>query len=148
LKKLAAAAALTLASLVACTPMEATKTYGPAVVADLVKKDTKVGEGKLAEYRKAVLVGYTGWLYDPTAPDLKGVKFDSSAGRATPFGFVIGAGRVIKGWDEGIPGMREGGERTLIVPADLAYGARGGADGKIPPNAALVFDLELIKVLN
>jgi FKBP-type peptidyl-prolyl cis-trans isomerase FkpA len=148
LKKILVAVSLSLASVTGCAQMGAMHSASaPAVVTELVKKDVKVGEGKLAENRKAVLVGYTGWLYDPKAPDMKGEQFDSSVGRVTPFGFIIGAGRVIKGWDQGIPGMREGGKRTLIIPPELGYGARGSAP-KIPPNAALVFDVELIKVLN
>lgn len=116
-------------------------------IRELVKKDTQEGTGKTAEKGKAVLVHYTGWLYDPKAPDAKGEKFDTSEGRATPFGFVLGAGRVIRGWDEGLPGMKEGGKRTLIIPPNMAYGDRG-AGGKIPPNATLVFDVELIRLLN
>ncbi len=112
-----------------------------------MKKDTKVGEGKVAEKGKAVLVHYTGWLYDPKAPDQKGAQFDSSIGRPTPLGFIIGAGRVIKGWDEGIPGMKEGGKRTLIIPPALAYGEKGAGE-KIPPNATLLFEVEFIKAIN
>ncbi|MGE0358076.1 MAG: FKBP-type peptidyl-prolyl cis-trans isomerase [Burkholderiales bacterium] len=112
-----------------------------------MKKDTKEGQGKVAAKGKAALVSYTGWLYDPKAPDMKGEKFDTSEGRKTPFGFVIGAGRVIKGWDEGIPGMMEGGKRTLIIPAALGYGEKGAGD-KIPPNATLLFEVELIKIIN
>jgi FKBP-type peptidyl-prolyl cis-trans isomerase len=148
LKKIAIAAALVLASATACAQMGASPgATAPAEVKELVRKDTKVGEGKLAEKGKAVLVSYTGWLYDPKAPDQKGAQFDTSQGRATPFGFVVGAGRVIKGWDEGIPGMKEGGKRTLIIPPAMGYGEKG-AGGKIPPNATLLFEVELIKILN
>ena len=111
----------------------------------LVVKDTLVGTGREVVPRSAVLVGYTGWIYDPKAPDCKGVQFDSSIGRATPFGFMVGAGRVIKGWDQGLLGMREKGKRTLVIPPDMGYGARG-AGGVIPPNATLVFDVELLDV--
>ena len=120
----------------------------PTEVKELIKQDLSVpAEGRVAEKGKAVLVNYTGWLYDPKAPEQKGKQFDSSAGRATPFGFIIGVGRVIKGWDEGVPGMKEGGKRRLIIPANMAYGEKGAGD-TIPPNATLVFDVELIKIIN
>ena len=93
-----------------------------------------------------VAVQYTGWLYDGCAKDLKGEQFDTSQGRVTPFGFIVGAGRVIKGWDEGVLGMKAGGKRTLIIPADKGYGERGAGGGKIPPNATLVFDVEVIAI--
>ncbi len=93
-----------------------------------------------------VLVHYTGWLYDPAKADGKGVEFDSSLKQPTPFGFIVGAGRVIKGWDQGIVGMKEKGKRTLIIPASLAYGEAGAAS-KIPPNATLIFDVELVQVI-
>lgn len=101
----------------------------------------------MVEKGKAVLVSYTGWLYDSKAPDQKGAKFDTSEGRATPFGFVVGAGRVIKGWDEGVVGMKEGGKRTLVIPPAMGYGAKGAGD-KIPPNATLLFEVEVIKMIN
>ncbi|HQZ46044.1 MAG TPA: FKBP-type peptidyl-prolyl cis-trans isomerase [Usitatibacteraceae bacterium] len=142
------AVAITLASVTACAQTGmAPDAAAPAVVKELVKKDTKEGKGKAVEKGKAVLVAYTGWLYDPKAPGQKGEKFDSSEGRATPFGFVVGAGRVIKGWDEGIPGMMEGGKRTLVIPPAMGYGAKGAGD-KIPPNATLLFEVELIKIIN
>jgi FKBP-type peptidyl-prolyl cis-trans isomerase len=119
----------------------------PTEVKELVKQDSKVGEGKPADAGKAVSVHYTGWLFDPKAADRKGKKFDSSLDRGMPFGFILGAGRVIKGWEEGVLGMKEGGKRTLYIPPSLGYGERG-AGGAIPPNATLVFDVELIKVLN
>ena len=145
LKNFVIAVALALATLPA-----AAQTGGspaPAEIKELVIKDTKIGEGKVAEKEKAVLVHYTGWLYDPKAPDQKGAQFDTSVGRPTPFGFTLGVGRVIKGWDEGIPGMKEGGKRTLIIPPSMAYGERG-AGGVIPPNATLLFEVELIDVVN
>jgi FKBP-type peptidyl-prolyl cis-trans isomerase FkpA len=90
-------------------------------------------------------VHYTGWLYDPAVPDGRGAKFDSSRDRQLPFGFVLGAGRVIKGWDEGVAGMKVGGRRTLVIPPEMGYGSRG-AGGVIPPNATLLFDVELVEV--
>ncbi|MDD5299408.1 MAG: FKBP-type peptidyl-prolyl cis-trans isomerase [Gallionella sp.] len=114
-------------------------------MSELIKIDIKLGEGDLAVSGKEVLVHYTGWLYDEAAPDHKGKKFDSSRDRADPFDFPLGAGHVIKGWDQGVEGMKVGGQRTLIIPAHLGYGARG-AGGAIPPNATLVFDVELLEV--
>jgi FKBP-type peptidyl-prolyl cis-trans isomerase FkpA len=116
---------------------------GSSGVNELIKKDTKVGTGEEATVGKAVEVHYTGWLYDPNAPDKKGAKFDSSRDRGAPFSFLLGAGRVIKGWDRGVAGMKVGGQRTLIIPADMAYGAQG-AGKVIPPNATLIFDVELL----
>ena len=115
------------------------------MVTELKKIDVKQGTGAEAVSGKPVLVHYTGWLYDPSKPDQKGAKFDSSLDRKVPFGFIIGAGRVIKGWDEGVAGMKVGGQRTLIIPPTMAYGERG-AGGVIPPNATLIFDVELIEV--
>ncbi len=118
---------------------------GSAFAADgLVKTDTVVGKGKEAVAGKTVVVHYTGWLYELTAPNQRGKKFDSSAGRG-PFSFPLGGGRVIKGWDEGVAGMKVGGKRTLVIPPDLAYG-KSGAGGVIPPDATLVFDVELLEV--
>jgi FKBP-type peptidyl-prolyl cis-trans isomerase FkpA len=115
---------------------------------ELVKKDIAPGKGdRIVEFKTPVLVSYTGWLYDPCAKDFKGEKFDSSEGRVTPFGFIVGAGKVIKGWDEGIPGMKEGGKRTLIIPSNLAYGPGGAGGGRIPPNATLVFDVEILNII-
>jgi FKBP-type peptidyl-prolyl cis-trans isomerase len=111
----------------------------------LQKIEVKQGTGAEAVPGKAVVVHYTGWLYDATAPDRHGKKFDSSVDRGQPFSFPLGAGRVIKGWDEGVAGMKVGGKRTLIIPSEMGYGARG-AGGVIPPNATLVFDVELLDV--
>ena len=116
-----------------------------AVVTELKKTDVKTGTGAEALAGKTVVVHYTGWLYDPAAPDRHGRKFDSSLDRRTPFTFPLGAGRVIKGWDEGVAGMKVGGQRTLVIPPAKAYGERG-AGGVIPPNATLVFDVELLEV--
>lgn len=118
---------------------------GASGVTKLVIKDNKVGAGNEAVVGKLVDVHYTGWLYDPAAPDHKGKKFDSSLDRGAKFSFPLGAGRVIKGWDQGVVGMKVGGQRTLTIPAELGYGARG-AGGAIPPNAVLVFDVELLGV--
>ena len=112
----------------------------------LIKTDTQLGEGAEAQAGQSVTVHYTGWLYDEAAPDNKGAKFDSSLDRNEPFDFPLGGGRVIKGWDEGVQGMKEGGLRTLVIPAEMGYGARGAGD-VIPSNAKLVFDVKLLKVL-
>lgn len=111
---------------------------------NLIVRDTVVGNGAEAVAGRTVEVHYTGWLYDPKAPQLHGKQFDSSVGR-TPFSFPLGAGRVIKGWDQGVAGMKVGGKRTLIIPGHLAYGSRG-AGGVIPPDATLVFDVLLLNV--
>lgn len=103
-------------------------------------EDTIVGSGAEAKPGRNVTVHYTGWLYEDGE---QGDKFDSSKDRDEPFLFALGAGMVIKGWDEGVQGMKEGGQRTLIIPADLGYGTRG-AGGVIPPNATLKFDVELL----
>jgi len=110
----------------------------------LVKTDTVVGKGKEAVAGRTVEVHYTGWLHEPAAANQRGKQFDSSAGRG-PFSFPLGGGRVIKGWDEGVAGMKVGGKRTLLIPPELAYGKRG-AGGVIPPDATLVFDVELLDV--
>jgi FKBP-type peptidyl-prolyl cis-trans isomerase len=114
---------------------------------ELVKKDLKEGEGRSVEFRTPILVSYTGWLYEPCAPDHKGEMFDTSAKRSTPLGFIVGAGRVIKGWDEGVIGMKEHGKRMLVIPPDKAYGERGAANGRIPPDATLVFEVEVVSIL-
>ena len=112
---------------------------------ELIKTDVKLGTGAVATAGKNVSVHYTGWLYDAAAMDHHGKKFDSSRDRNEPFEFPLGGGRVIKGWDVGVEGMKIGGQRTLIIPASMGYGARG-AGGAIPPNATLVFDVELLGV--
>jgi peptidylprolyl isomerase len=104
--------------------------------------DTKVGTGAMPRTGQMCVMHYTGWLYSNGA---KGAKFDSSLDRGQPFEFPIGTGRVIKGWDEGVASMKVGGKRTLIIPPDLGYGARG-AGGVIPPNATLIFEVELLDV--
>ena len=113
-------------------------------MAELQKIDVVQGTG--AEARSGrIAVHYTGWLHDPNAADGHGRKFDSSRDRGSPFEFVLGAGQVIQGWDQGFAGMKVGGQRTLIIPPELGYGARG-AGGVIPPNATLVFDVELLAI--
>ena len=107
--------------------------------------DVQQGTGAEATVGHTVVVHYTGWLSDPSKPDMHGAKFDSSRDRASPFSFPLGAGRVIKGWDQGVAGMKVGGRRTLVIPPQLGYGARG-AGGVIPPNATLVFEVELLDV--
>ena len=114
-------------------------------ITELQKIDTKIGTGREAEPGFNVTVHYTGWLYDPKAEDKKGAKFDSSVDRGQPFNFFLGGGQVIQGWDEGFAGMKVGGKRTLIIPPEMGYGARG-AGGVIPPNATLVFDVELLDI--
>ena len=105
-------------------------------------EDTTVGTGATAQAGQQVRVHYTGWLY---SEGVKGTKFDSSKDRGDPFEFGLGHGMVIKGWDEGVQGMQVGGTRTLIIPPELGYGARG-AGGAIPPNATLMFEVELLGV--
>jgi FKBP-type peptidyl-prolyl cis-trans isomerase FkpA len=116
-----------------------------AKVTELKKIDATTGSGAEAVPGKMVIVHYTGWLYDPNIADGKGAKFDSSVDRKQPFSFPLGGGRVIKGWDEGVAGMKVGGKRTLVIPPEMAYGQRG-AGGVIPPNATLLFDVELLEV--
>ena len=107
--------------------------------------DTVVGDGAEAKAGQRVKVHYTGWLYDPTASNSRGKKFDSSKDRGQPFSFGLGGGEVIRGWDEGVQGMKVGGTRVLTIPPEMGYGARG-AGGVIPPNATLVFEVELLGV--
>jgi len=151
---MAAAAALALVSLIAPPPAPAQQTsrQSPAqqgasgkmteLPSGLKYTDTTVGTGAEAKRGDKVTVHYTGWLYNNGE---KGKKFDSSLDRNEPFSFNLGGGQVIPGWDQGVAGMKVGGKRTLIIPANLAYGARG-AGGVISPNATLMFDVELLKV--
>lgn len=126
------------------TPPAPTQSKLDAKGHELQRIDVKAGSGIEAVKGKAVVVHYTGWLYD-AATSQKGAKFDSSRDRNEPFGFVLGAGKVIRGWDEGVQGMKVGGQRTLIIPSEMAYGERG-AGGVIPPKATLIFDVELLEV--
>jgi len=116
-----------------------------AMPKELQKIDVKQGTGADAVAGKVVVVHYTGWLYDTAKPGNKGNKFDSSRDSGKPFDFPLGGGRVIKGWDQGVAGMKVGGQRTLVIPPELGYGARG-FPGAIPPNSVLIFDVELLEV--
>ena len=114
-------------------------------ITELVRTDALEGSGSEATAGRRVTVHYTGWLYDESREDRKGEKFDSSRDRNDPFTFRLGAGEVIRGWDAGVAGMKVGGQRTLTIPSEMGYGRRG-AGGVIPPNAVLVFDVELLDV--
>jgi FKBP-type peptidyl-prolyl cis-trans isomerase FkpA len=115
----------------------------PAGPSELSSTDQATGSGDEAVFGKSVTVEYTGWLYDPNAADKKGNRFDSSRGRE-PFTFRLGGGEVIRGWDQGVNGMKVGGKRTLVIPPALGYGANG--QGPIPANSTLLFEVELISV--
>ena len=147
-----AALAAFLASCAAPEPKMAAPAAPPKPAcepppATLVKQDLREGTGRTAVPLATALVFYTGWLYDPCAPDHKGAQVDSNVGKRVPFGFRIAAHTTIKGWDEGVPGMKEGGERLLVIPANMAYGDRQVGD-KIPPNSALVFQIYLAQLAN
>jgi FKBP-type peptidyl-prolyl cis-trans isomerase len=118
---------------------------GQSNITELVRAEVKPGTGAEATAGQQVTVHYTGWLYDDSKGDKKGTKFDSSRDRNEPFAFRLGGGEVIAGWDQGVAGMKVGGQRTLTIPPGMGYGARG-AGGVIPPNATLVFDVELLGV--
>lgn len=144
MKKVLALALISVSLLAGCERAKAPQqASASASVAALQKTDTVVGTGKEAVPGTEAVVNYTGWLYVPTAPQQHGAQFDSSIGRA-PFSFPLGGGQVIKGWDDGVQGMKVGGKRTLIVPPSLGYGDNG--IGPIPPNATLIFDVELLDV--
>ena len=136
---------LGLLVLSGCTSSTPGPEEGRSNVTELIKQDVTVGGGNEAAAGRRVKVHYTGWLYNESAADKKGTKFDSSRDRNEPFEFGLGAGEVIRGWDEGVAGMKVGGRRTLTIPPAMGYGARG-AGGVIPPNATLVFDVELLDV--
>src|ERR1700747_1976945 len=140
-----ACAVLALAIVAAGTPLgraDAATNQVIEIPNGLKYTDTKTGNGATAAPGSKVSVHYTGWLYNNGA---KGAKFDSSVDRGQPFQFTLGAHQVIAGGDEGVAGMKVGGKRTLIIPPELGYGARG-AGGVIPPNATLMFDVELLGV--
>ena len=141
----AAAIVLACATFAGCS-----RPTPPAVVAadqvtTLGITELAAGSGAEATPGAKVTVHYTGWLYDPKAADKHGKKFDSSKDHGEAFEFKLGAGHVIRGWDQGVAGMKVGGKRTLVIPSELGYGSRG-AGGAIPPNATLVFDVELLGV--
>lgn len=140
MRMIAALSTSVFLSLIAATALAAGSS-----VNQLKTIDQTVGTGAEATPGASVTMDYTGWLYDADAADHHGKQFDSSHDHGQPFTFTLGAGQVIKGWDQGVEGMHEGGERTLIIPADLAYGARG-AGASIPPNATLIFDVTLRNV--
>lgn len=119
--------------------------YAGGDVAELQRIDVATGQGAVAMAGDEVSVHYTGWLYDQNAAGKRGQKFDSSRDRGQPFVFLLGAGRVIRGWDDGVAGMRVGGKRELRIPAALGYGS-SGAGRVIPPGASLVFEVELLGV--
>jgi FKBP-type peptidyl-prolyl cis-trans isomerase FkpA len=109
------------------------------------RTDLQPGTGRTAQKGARLQVHYTGWLYDASSPGMKGRMFDTSKDRG-PFDFVLGAGQVIPGWDQGFDGMKVGGRRRLIIPSDLAYGVDGAGNGIIPPDATLLFEMELLDV--
>lgn len=115
----------------------------PSDAAPFSQTDVRVGTGTEATAGRSVTVHYSGWLYDPDQPNQKGAQFETSVGR-TPFTFTLGLGQVIEGWDEGVPGMKVGGLRRLVIPPTLAYGDT--RNGPIPPNATLLFEIELLDV--
>jgi FKBP-type peptidyl-prolyl cis-trans isomerase FkpA len=126
-------------------PPAAAPAPPPAAISELQKTDLAEGTGEPVASGQVAVVHYTGWLYDPDAKDNKGRKFDSSRDRGEPFAFLVGAGKVIRGWDEGVAGMKVGGQRRLVIPASLGYGdSEAGSD--IPPGATLVFDVELLGI--
>ncbi|HKS59021.1 MAG TPA: FKBP-type peptidyl-prolyl cis-trans isomerase [Steroidobacteraceae bacterium] len=136
--------------VVGCGKKEESPKTAPAAAAiapptELQKTDVVKGTGEGISLGQVAVVHYTGWLFDPSAPEQKGKKFDSSRDRGEPFKFAIGAGQVIRGWDEGVQGMQPGGQRRLVVPPDFGYGD-AGAGGVIPPGATLVFDVELLAI--
>jgi FKBP-type peptidyl-prolyl cis-trans isomerase FkpA len=150
-KKHWAVAAATALFLAGCgkqtpPPSPTPATTETAPITQLQKIDIVKGTGEGISAGQQAVVHYTGWIYDPSAPDHKGKQFDSSRERGKPFRFTIGAGGVIKGWEEGVQGMQPGGQRQLVIPPDLGYGATGAGSGVIPPNATLMFDIELLAI--
>ncbi len=118
----------------------------PSEIKNLIVEDTLPGTGAIAAKGKSLKVHYTGWFFDPKQPQMKGVQLDTSVGKE-PFTFTLGEKQVIAGWDEGLVNMKVGGKRKLYIPADLAYGSRGTRDEVVPPNQALIFEIELLDVL-
>ncbi len=139
-------ATLSAPTLHGCAPPADNPTEAPMEApTELVITELAAGEGAAIESGSTAVMHYTGWLFDPAAPEGKGAKFDSSRDRGQPFRFPLGAGRVIQGWDQGVPGMKVGEQRRLVIPPQLGYGSRG-AGNVIPPNATLVFDVELLGI--
>lgn len=137
---------LVAGALFGCKPASNNTPAATAgAVSTLETTDLARGAGAAVAAGQFAVVQYTGWLYEPSAPDHKGKEFDSSLKGGTPFRFQLGAGQVIKGWDQGVAGMQIGGKRRLVIPADLAYGDRGAGD-VIPPGATLVFDVDLVGI--
>jgi FKBP-type peptidyl-prolyl cis-trans isomerase len=130
---------------VAASDTAVIQTEQSAGVTELQVTDVVKGEGATANAGQDVVVHYTGWLYQPGEPDNKGKKFDSSLDRGQPFVFPLGGGRVIQGWDQGVAGMQVGGKRVLVIPPEMGYGATG-AGGVIPPNATLIFEVDLLEI--
>lgn len=141
-------ALLAVASLTACERQRDTTALPappPPSVTSLQTNDTQLGDGAEVQPGMTAVVHYTGWLYDPKAPGNKGTQFDSSRNRGEPFRFRVGGGQVIRGWDEGVLGMKVNGQRELVIPSELGYGPMG-AGNTIPPNAPLLFEVELLAV--
>lgn len=130
----------------AVPPPERSVAPTAAPQATLLVTDLVQGIGEVALPGMNAVVHYTGWLYDPAVPDQRGRKFDSSRDRGQPLSFPLGAGRVIRGWDQGVAGMKVGGTRRLVIPPDLAYGSRNVGNGLIPPYSTLLFEVELLAV--
>jgi FKBP-type peptidyl-prolyl cis-trans isomerase FkpA len=144
---IAAAAALALGfHAPAQQPADAPAAEPPPPEPTVLVTDLVAGVGDEALPGMVVIVHYTGWLFDPDASDQRGRKFDSSRDRGQPFSFPLGGQRVIRGWEQGIPGMKVGGTRRLVIPPGLAYGTRGAGNGVIPPGATLIFEVELLAV--
>lgn len=137
---------LLLLTVLLATGCGGSSPTGPSLPgAPFSQTDLRLGSGADATNGRVLIVNYTGWLFDPTQAESKGRQFDSSAGRV-PFQFTLGAGQVIRGWDQGVAGMKVGGQRRLVIPPELAYGSSGAGGGAIPGNATLVFDIELLAV--
>lgn len=137
--------AISVAGIAACRNIDREEPMAQSNITELVKHDEQVGTGADAVSGRPVQVHYTGWLWDESKGDHRGRKFDSSRDRNEPFEFRLGGGEVIRGWDEGVAGMKVGGKRTLTIPPAYGYGPRG-IGGVIPPNATLIFDVELLGV--
>jgi FKBP-type peptidyl-prolyl cis-trans isomerase FkpA len=134
----------------AAVPVQESAPVAPVPVTragpQLFTEDLRTGIGEPARSGMSLVVHYTGWLHEPGAAGYRGRKFDSSRDRRRPFSFRLGEGRVIKGWEVGIVGMQVGGLRRLVIPPEMAYGSRGFGNGLIPPNATLVFEVELLGI--